>query len=126
MESSTSPDCGQVSWLNFLQKVAGKESEPGGLENHQLLRENPSFLKAVLIAFLSMIGEKCTSSSIEITRVIDFDCLERISDDPDLTFKIIRGYSNHNYLQVTVRDQSFPLKNPKNTDLRGLHSSTAP
>jgi hypothetical protein len=111
MESSKSSGCGKVDWLKFLQEVLRNDPESSGLENHQLL-ENPTFLKAVLIAFLSMIGETCACNSIEITRVIDFDCLESVSDNCGLTFKIIQDYGGHNYLQVTVRDQSYLLKGP--------------
>ncbi len=110
MESSQSSHCGKVDWLKFLQEVLENDPELSRLENHQLLPENPTFLKAVLIAFLSMIGEKCAGSSIEITRVIDFDCLEGIPENSDLTFKVIQDYGGRNYLQVTVRDQSYPLK----------------
>lgn len=112
MESSKPSNCGQLNWLKFLQEALRYDPELSGPENHKVLLGNPTFLKVVLIAFLSMIGEKCASNTIEISRVIDFDCLKGISEDSDLTFKVIRDYSGRNYLQVTVRDQSFPLRKP--------------
>ncbi|MGO9119179.1 MAG: hypothetical protein ACLQPD_16425 [Desulfomonilaceae bacterium] len=126
METSESSNYGEINWLNFLQEAPVKGSARDSPQNHQSLTEDPRFLRAVLIAFLSMIDEKCVFSGIEVTRVLDLDFLKGIPDNSEIAFKVVQDYSGRDYLQITVRDQPFPFKMPKNTDLGGLHPSTAP
>lgn len=113
MEISPSVNCDKTNWLKFLQDALAEDSESIRRQSHQSLTEDPGFLKAVLITFLSMIDEKCIFGRIEVTRFLDPDFLKAISDDSEITFKVVQDYSGSNYLQITVSDQPFLSRSRK-------------
>ena len=112
MEISQHSNCDGTNWLKSLQGSLTKNCG-SGLQNDRSLVKDPRFLKAVLIAFLSMIGDVCVFSGVEITRVLDLDLLKGVPEDSRILFKVVQDYSGRSYLEITVHNQSFPLKKPE-------------
>jgi hypothetical protein len=106
MESFKLPGSGQINWLKFLQEELGKDSGPGKSSRLEMLLDNPKFLQSVLIACLSLTGERCITDGLEIARVIDVEYLEKIAKDSEIAFKLVEDYGGCNYLQISIRGRS--------------------
>ncbi len=106
MESSESPYSGEINWLKFLQEELRKDAGPDKTLQHRVLLENPKFLQSVLIACLSLIGERGFTEGLEIARVIDLEYLEKIAKDSELAFRLLENCGGCNYLQVSIHGRS--------------------
>jgi hypothetical protein len=106
MESLELPRSGEINWLKFLQEELGKDAGPDKSSQRQVLLENPKFLQSVLIACLSLTGERGFTEGLEIARVIDLEYLESIAKGSELAFRLLESCGGCNCLEVSIHGRS--------------------